>query len=259
MSFSDLLIHGGRRAMRAVGFGHFVEPEVRHFEDHVPIVDNDVSRLVYAHNGRLIFKWDHYLKIYDRHFNRFRGCKVRFLEIGVSHGGSLQLWHKYFGQDATIFGIDIDGRCAVLDDPPSINVRIGSQADTLFLRKTVEEMGGVDIVLDDGSHRVTHQRIAFDTLFPLVSAGGVYMVEDLHTNYWRGEYEGGWRRRSTFIEQMKDAIDDLHGWWHAKAQRLPEAHKIIDSINFYDSIIVVEKKSNDARGPFAKQIGTPLI
>lgn len=245
--------------MRAVRLGHFVEPEVRRFEDQVPIVDNDVSRLVYAHNGHLIFKWDHYLKIYDHHFNRFRSSKVKFLEIGVSHGGSLQLWRKYFGEDATIFGIDIDARCGVLDDPPCVNIRIGSQADAQFLRKTVEEMGGIDIVLDDGSHRVSHQCTTFDTLFPLVRAGGVYMVEDLHTNYWRGEYEGGWRRRSTFLEQMKDAVDDLHGWWHEKPQRLGEAHKIIDSINFYDSIIVIEKKSELSRGPFAKQIGTPLF
>ena len=95
------------------------------------------------------------------------------------------------------------------------------------MRSVVTEMGGLDIVLDDGSHRVSHQRASFEVLFPLLSQNALYVVEDMHTNYWRGACEGGWRRRSTFLEQMKDLIDDLHGWWHTHPQRLVGAHQII--------------------------------
>ena len=45
-------------------------------------------------------------------------------------------------------------------------------------------MGGVDVVLDDGSHVALHQRVSFDTLFPLLSANGLYVVEDTHTAYF---------------------------------------------------------------------------
>ena len=37
------------------------------------------------------------------------------LEIGVSKGGSLALWRKALGEKATIFGIDIDPKCAEFD------------------------------------------------------------------------------------------------------------------------------------------------
>jgi len=255
MGFSDKVLHHGRRALRAAGLGHLVEPEIKQFPEQKVEIDNEMARIFYAHEGRLARKWDHYHRIYDRHLSRFRGSKLKFLEIGVNHGGSLEIWRKYFGPDATIFGVDIDKRCAGVGNPPSINIRIGSQADPTFLRSVVEEMGGIDVVLDDGSHYVQHQRASFDGLFPLLSPKGIYIVEDLHTNYWRGQYEGGWRRRSTFIEQMKDVIDDLHGWWHAKPQRLSAAHTTIEGIYFYDSVVVIEK--NPKPGPFSRGVGRP--
>lgn len=253
MSVSDKVIYRGRRVARSIGLGFLVAPAIMRFADQQPKLDSEVAKIAYAHDGRLVNKWDHYYRIYDRHFSTLRGTPVRLLEIGVSQGGSLQVWRKYFGDQAIIFGLDLDDRCAVVNDPPSINVRIGSQADEAFLKSVVEEMGGVDIVIDDGSHRASHLRTSFDVLFPLLSENGIYLAEDLHTNYWRGEYEGGWRRRSTFIEQMKDLVDDMHSWWHQRPQRQHDAHRTIGSICFYDSIVVVEKKPT--LGPFAVQVG----
>ena len=68
-----------------------------------------------TNQGPIVHKWHHYIPLYDRYFSRFRGKKIRFLEIGVSRGGSLQMWRKYFGADAIIFGIDIDPDCEKLD------------------------------------------------------------------------------------------------------------------------------------------------
>src|ERR1035441_4302581 len=164
-----------------------------------------MSRLFFSHEGRPVGKWVHYLPIYDRHFSVFRGTPVKLLEIGVLDGGSLQLWRKFFGADATIFGIDIDQRTKAFDDSDG-RVRIGSQADTKFLRSVIDEMGGIDIVIDDGSHVASHQRTSFKFLYPLLNVGGVYLVEDLHTSYWRGYFEGGIRRKGTFIEEMKSLI-----------------------------------------------------
>ena len=40
----------------------------------------------------LIHKWNHYFEIYNKHFKRFRNKDINILEVGVSHGGSLQMW-----------------------------------------------------------------------------------------------------------------------------------------------------------------------
>jgi hypothetical protein len=64
-----------------------------------------------TNQGKTIHKWEHYFPVYERHFAPWRGRSVTFLEIGVSRGGSLQMWRRYFGPLARVVGIDIDKRC----------------------------------------------------------------------------------------------------------------------------------------------------
>jgi hypothetical protein len=199
----------------------------------------ELARLFFATRGRMIHKWPHYLPIYERYFAAYRGTPVALLEIGVSGGGSLDLWRRYFGPGAAIFGVDIDPTCAEAVSPPN-QVRIGSQADPAFLRGVVAEMGAPDIVLDDGSHVASHQRVAFETLFSLLKDGGLYVIEDLHTAYW-ADYDGGYRRPGTAIDLVKRMIDDLHGWYHARPTVTP-AKREIGAIHVHDSLVVIEKR-----------------
>jgi len=209
------------------------------FADPCKESGNDaVSILFLEHAGQPVTKWLHYLGVYDRYFSRYRGKPVRLLEIGVMHGGSLELWRKYLGPQAKIFGVDIDPKITSL---PDVTIRIGSQTDAAFLRSVTAEMGGLDIVIDDGSHVASHQRASFEILFPLLSNGGLYIVEDLHTAYWPGEWEGGYRRRGTFIEEIKSLIDDIHFWHHQKQQRFQGTHLNVAAVHVYESMVVVEK------------------
>ena len=57
---------------------------------------------------RIMNKWWHYFEIYETFLHRYANSEVRFLEIGVFRGGSMQMWRDYFGEKATIVGIDID-------------------------------------------------------------------------------------------------------------------------------------------------------
>jgi hypothetical protein len=103
--------------------------------------DGDLLDIYVDGAPQLVHKWHHYLPIYDRYFNPWRSKPVRFLELGVSKGGSLSMWRRYFGKDAIIFGIDTDEDCRTYDGIDG-QVRIGSQADPDFLASVVEEMGG---------------------------------------------------------------------------------------------------------------------
>ena len=199
-----------------------------------------LAEIFFSGRGRRIHKWVHYLPTYERYFSAWQGKAPRFLEIGVFGGGSLDMWREYFGADAIIYGIDINSECAGLATPPT-QIRIGSQDDSGFLKSIVAEMGGVDLILDDGSHIGKHQRKSFQTLFPLLTEGGVYMIEDTHTSYWP-RYSGGYRWRGTAIEFGKRIVDDMHGWYHHR-RMLTEARDQVGAIHFHDSIIVVEKQA----------------
>lgn len=200
----------------------------------------DLEKLFYAHKGRTVHKWLHFLPAYEAAFSRYRGTDVRMLEIGVNQGGSLEMWRSYFGPAATIFGIDIDPSCAANVDAPN-QVRIGSQTDEAFLRRVVDEMGTPDIILDDGSHVRPHQVETFRVLFPLLKEGGVYLIEDMHTSYWSRVYDGGYRKPGTMIELVKDIIDDMHAWYHDHPTTTP-ARDWIPAVHVYDSIAVIEKR-----------------
>src|SRR5690242_15471781 len=112
---------------------------------------NPMERAYYASEDLLVTKWHHYLAIYDRHLSRYRGQPVRLLEIGIGHGGSLQLWRDYFGPQAVIHALDIRPVCAELAND-GFDVHIGNQTDRGLLNRIVAEMKGVDVVIDDGSH-----------------------------------------------------------------------------------------------------------
>ena len=200
--------------------------------------------------GKLIHKWHHYIPLYDRYFSRYRGQPIRFLEIGVSEGGSLQMWRKYFGPAATIYGIDINPNCKNLEGP-DFQVRIGSQDDPDFLISVLQEMGGIDVVLDDGSHQMAHIRASLKYLFPKLSEGGLYFIEDLHTAYWP-IFGGGYRSAASFFNIIRELIDDMHQWYHNQALIHPEIGQFCPGIHLHDSICVLEK--NRVHQPVHSQI-----
>ena len=210
----------------------------------LPEAKSELARIFFGHKGRIIHKWVHYLDLYDRHFGPYRNSRPTFLEIGVQNGGSMEMWRKYFGDEAVIFGIDVDPACANNFSPPN-QVRIGSQADPDFLKSVLAEMGAPDIVLDDGSHVAEHQWESFRVLFPALKEGGLYVIEDTHTAYWPGRYSGGFRRKGTAIEFVKRMVDDMHAWYH-RHPTLTSAKTEVGGIHFYDSIIFIEKRRRTA-------------
>ena len=201
--------------------------------------EGDLLDIYAAGSEQLVHKWHHYLPLYDRYFHTRRGTAVRFLEIGVSKGGSLSMWRRYLGPEATIFGIDIDEACRQYDGIDG-QVRIGSQDDPAFLEKVIAEMGGVDVVLDDGSHIMRHLRETLEIVFPKVSPGGLYMIEDLHTAYWT-DYGGGLGAKANFFNYVSELTDDMHGWYHAGEARHPVVSSACTGIHLHDSICVLDK------------------
>jgi predicted O-methyltransferase YrrM len=179
------------------------------------------------------------------------------LEFGVFHGGSLQMWKKYFGRKARIIGVDINPECAKLTER-QIEVVIGNQEDRDFLRDLRERIGPIDVVIEDGGHKMTQQINTFEEIWPGVRDGGVFLVEDLHTSYWQS-YGGGYKRAGTFVEYAKDLVDQVNAWHSHDEQVLSvdDYTRSIRGMHVYDSIIVFDK--GDVTKPKHKRRGTPTL
>ncbi len=216
-----------------------------------------LRELFYSHDGNLIHKWDHYFDIYEKYFSKYRGKELNILEIGISHGGSLQLWKKYFGDGVNIYAIDINPECQKFEDDQT-KIFIGSQSDRQFLESVISQIPLMDIIIDDGGHRMDHQLVSFEMLYMKVKEGGIYLVEDTHTSYWT-EFYGGLRNPGSFIEKSKGLIDSLYESHIHEKERIEtsDVARHIQSIAFYDSIVVFEKHLRAA--PFHTQVGHDAI
>jgi hypothetical protein len=201
-------------------------------------------------------KWTQYFAIYEAVFGSRRKEPLRILEIGVLRGSSLRLWKRYFTHPETlIVGIDIEPQCIQFDAPADgIRVRIGSQADALFLKGVVEEFGPFDLIFDDGSHRSSHMIASFNDLFSEgLKDTGIYLVEDLHANYW-----SPWRdSRRSFLDLCKELLELMHAHYQVApsaafmitkpsdqpmaALEVPLITTMIKEIRFFDSIVAIYK------------------
>lgn len=199
-----------------------------------------ITEIFDEHNDRQTSKWVHYLEIYERHFCKFVGTSVKVLEIGVEDGGSLQMWKKYFGKNCEITGIDTLPKCKYEEE--QIRVEIGSQNDINFLQEIDQKYGPFDIIIDDGSHIQMDVLNTFSFLYPKLNMGGVYIIEDLHTAYFQG-YGGGITSPFNFISILSKYIHDVNVDFIQEPYTTTLMN--IKSINFYNSMVVLEKTNNE--------------
>ena len=205
-------------------------------------------------------KWSHYFEIYQHTFAPIRHKPVRILEIGVHQGSSLKMWRTYFDHPETqVVGIDIEPNCRSNDAPASgIHVRIGDQTDADFLKQVISEFGKFDLIIDDGSHVSSHIIASFNHLFADgLKDSGIYLAEDLHTNYWTG-----WRdSRKSFFDVCKELVEHMNGHYQrgsyndfivlkpsdqpAGALHVPRIATMIKEVRFFDSIAVIYKARLD--------------
>lgn len=206
----------------------------------------------------------HYIDLYEKYFSELRDKKLNLLEIGIDRGGSLKMWLDYF-YNANIFGIDIEDKSHF--GWPKNNrceTTIGNQGDKEFWANYTKEKN-FDIIIDDGSHQPHHQEISLECLWPVLNAGGIYVIEDLHCSYWNNKrWPWGVNSPHNIVNRViKSAVDALHypffkkkflgplyenmTLWERAGKSITndditEFEETLDSIHIYKSICFLFKK-----------------
>lgn len=129
-----------------------------------------------------------YTPHYERYFDALKYEPIRFIEIGVGGGESIQTWLDYFPR-AKVYGVDIVRDTNPWNTPiPKAHVRYqfvcGSQSDPTFWKCFAADHGGDwDVVVDDGGHTSEQIITTFNGLWHAVKPGGLYCIEDLGVAY----------------------------------------------------------------------------
>ncbi len=184
---------------------------------------------------------------YERYLGGLRRTAINFLEIGVggyddpkAGGASVRMWKEYFAQ-GNIYAIDLYDKS--FHEEHRIKIYRGSQDDRAFLKSVAQEIGRLDVILDDGSHVSSHIIITFEVLFPLLMPGGVYIVEDVATSYFE-DYGGSHDLSAThtamaYFKRLADGIN----YEHYRMPYSPTYYDInTEFVHFYRNFIVIQKK-----------------
>jgi hypothetical protein len=192
----------------------------------------------------------HYTQHYERHLQHLRREQFTLLEIGIGGyrrqgkgGASLRMW-KHFFPKAQIIGLDIQDKSFV--EAPRIRTYQGSQTDEDLLRKIVADAGGVQVVVDDGSHRPEHIRETFRILFPLLAQDGIYIIEDTQTSYWpRWGGSTDLQSRETTMALAKDLLDGLNFEEFEGEYQPSYSDQHVVGVHAYHNLVIVEKGLNN--------------
>ena len=92
------------------------------------------------------------------------------------------MWREYFGKNARIIGIDLNTKAKELEKH-GFEIYIGSQSDKNFWKSFFNQVGKIDILLDDGGHGNAQQIITLSEAIQHTNDDGVIVIEDTHAIY----------------------------------------------------------------------------
>ena len=150
--------------------------------------------------------------IYNELFRPSRTTCKTFMEIGVHNGESIKLWRDYF-INAEIIGVDKDLSLFNNSQNNTSKERMTllhmDQSNEQDLNLLKEKYANVDVILDDGSHKMRDQQITLGKLFKSLKSGGIYIIEDLHTslevfNPEKNIYGWGDSAKTVTLQMLKD-------------------------------------------------------
>ena len=211
----------------------------------------------FKNSPKFSIKYDTYFEVYENVFKHYRDRKITFVEVGVSNGGSLFIWKKFFHKDSRIIGIDLNPNAKKLEEY-GFEIFTGNQSEKKFWDNFYNKVGKVDIVFDDGGHKNIQQIATVDNSINNINEGGLIIVEDAHSSFIKWFYNPS---KYSFISFTNLIIDSINRRCiHLNYKKQNSYTKNVYAVEFFESIVVLKisqikcKKSsmifNDAKDEY---------
>lgn len=186
-----------------------------------------------------------YHRFYPWFLAHLRGLDINILEIGIDETESLKLWKGYFGK-VNLHGIDIDYKNF---DDTNVTLHKLDQSNVVELANFVDSIGiSFDIILDDGSHVPEHQILTINNLWNLVKPGGIYIIEDIETSYWKKSSIYGYHfnaKKNGIMRSFYDLVDVINSEFskkNIKNSSIKNFAKEVEMVTFAQNCVIFVKK-----------------
>lgn len=122
-----------------------------------------------------------YSKFYEKYFDSIRSKELKILEIGSFAGASAASFKKYFF-NSEIYCLDINISNFKFSSK-KISVHGLDVSNQKKVNKFLKKIGAknknfFDIIIDDGSHKLSDILISLNTFIQNLNSNGVYIIED---------------------------------------------------------------------------------
>ena len=154
-------------------------------------------------------KIDTYFENYESAFEGLQKRNLVVVEAGVLDGGSLKMWQSFFGSTSRIIGIEKNPKAVELRSL-GVEIFIADQESKADLRKVFEEIGPIDVFIDDGGHTAKGQIISSLVAAKHVRDGGFIIIEDTHSSF---ASDFGMPHKYSFanwVHQVADLMDQAY-------------------------------------------------
>jgi hypothetical protein len=166
-----------------------------------------------------------YLDLYEKILSYKKETAKNVLEIGVSAGGSIMLWHDYF-TNANIYGLDIM-KIKYMWDELKNKTRIvlgcfDAYNEDFFYNQMVPKNIKFDFMLDDGPHTLESMKQFIKLYSQIMTEDGILIIEDVQQWEW--------------IELLKNEVPE-------SLKCFVDVYDLRPNKNRYDDIVFVINKS----------------
>lgn len=151
--------------------------------------DGGPDHFIFYKIKKLVDQYDTYFRNQPEHTQ-----PQNIVEIGMWDGGSIVFWNEIL-KPIKLVGIDIIENGGneyfhkYLQNTQNLNPYWSTdQANDERLREIIKENFGqepINIIFDDGSHLYSQTLASFNTLFPFLAIGGIYIIEDWAWSHWK--------------------------------------------------------------------------
>lgn len=168
-------------------------------------MENKSTFQAFSNSPYFSIKHTNYFDIYDKLLSKYIGKEITFVEIGILDGGSLFMWRDFFGKNARIIGVELNPE-AIKWREHGFEIYIGNQSDPQFWHDFFNEVGNIDVLLDDGGHRNDQQIITVNSSLPHLRDEGLIIIEDTQTSFMKFESF----QKYSFVNFLQGKIRSLY-------------------------------------------------
>lgn len=145
-----------------------------------------------------------YCQYYSIFLDPVRNESIKLLEIGIDSGNSIKMWQEYL-PNAEIHGIDIREGYEYLHDGRTFTHVVDQSKKGELIVFAEQYSDYFNVIVCDGSHVAEDDILTFETLFPYLKSGGIYILEDTECSYDKNR----WGKNANIYDRIRQMIGEV--------------------------------------------------